>query len=160
MASEAFMNSLCRGLVAYVSYLATCRQSPVYSEAVLYEPIARMSRAQGWTVRAEVPVNKGRKGPGDFERLDFALKRDGVRVGLELKWANRPTCHVDKDLRKLRAFEANERFIIVFCPGKLAEDLRVIADGSVLQQGGKTISWNAGKTHYAAKWFRVTEPSV
>lgn len=156
MSSDAFINALCRGLVAYVSYLATCRQSPIYSEAALYEPIARMSSAQGWTVRAEVPVNQDRKGLGDFERLDFALKRNSVRIGLELKWARSASCSVDKDLRKLRHFDADERFIIVFySAGKIA-DLKVKADGALLHQGGKTVSWNAGKTHYAAQWFRVS----
>lgn len=155
MSSERFINTLCRGLVGYMSYLATCRQSTIYSEPLLYEPVARIGRSQGWAVRAEVPVNKGRKGKGDFKRLDFAFKRNEVRVGLELKWAQRSSCDVGKDVAKLRAFEADERFVIVFCSGKIADKLKVSAEGSYLEQGGETVKWNAGKTYYAAKWFRV-----
>ena len=56
MSSVSILNPICRGILGYVSYMATCSQSEVYSEYLLYEPISRIAQSKGYRVRHEVPV--------------------------------------------------------------------------------------------------------
>lgn len=75
--AQAIMNGLCRGLVGYVSYLATCSASEVYSEYLLYEPILRIAQSKGFSVQCEKEaVAKARANP--------ALKEALARAGSDL----------------------------------------------------------------------------
>ena len=152
-----FLNVICRGLVGHVSYLATCSLSTVYSEYLLYEPIARIAQAKGYVVRCEVPVVSGKKGPGDHRRFDFLLKKDELAIGLEVKWLQKGGSRdVTKDIQKLRDAEVHYRYLLVFGRGSIVENATMKADGEPLSWQSKTVRWDARKTDYAARWLRVT----
>jgi hypothetical protein len=81
--AAALLNTICRGLVGHVSYLATCSLSTVYSEYLLYEPIARIAQSKGYIVRCEVPAGIKPRGPGDYPRFDFQLTKGDRSIALE-----------------------------------------------------------------------------
>lgn len=137
-----------------MSYLATCSLSTVYSEYLLYEPIARIGQSEGYIVRCEVPVGAKHSGSGDYQRIDFQFTNAESSIALEVKWCKTKTCNVTKDVQKLKASKSNDRFLLVFGPGKMIDRLTVKSSGEPLSSGGKLVRWNAGKTDYAAQWFR------
>lgn len=61
---SSVLEPICRGLVGYVSYLAACRNSTIYSEYLLYEPLLRIAQAQGYTAACEVAVESSLSGMG------------------------------------------------------------------------------------------------
>ena len=106
MASPQYvLRRIKRGLVGYVSYLASCDANPAFSEYVLYEPILRILLSQHFTVSCEV-VCPGIVQPakaGDKKRLDFVAEIPGLKLALEVKWAKQRRIDVKKDLAKLRS---------------------------------------------------------
>ena len=58
------LNTVCRGLVAQVSFFATTKSSTVYSEYILYEPILEILQSQGFNVQCEFLIANGAKGDG------------------------------------------------------------------------------------------------
>ena len=156
MSAAPFMNTICRGLVGHVSYLATCSLSTVYSEYMLYEPIARIGQAKGYTVRCEVPVGTKKPGRGDHRRIDFLFTRDSHAIGLEVKWLEKnDRTNVTNDVEKLRLASCRDRFLVVFGRGAVLENLDLKADGKPLKAGGRLVRWQAGKTDYAAIWVKI-----
>ena len=156
MPSVALLNPICRGAVGYISYLATCDLSTVYSEYLLYEPIARIARSQGYEVRCEVPVGIKTKKPGDYQRLDFEFRKGGRSTALEVKWWNAKNIgDVTKDVAKLKASKCKDRFILIFGTDKILARRKAKSNHKPLSWGGKIVHWNAGKTNYAARWIRV-----
>lgn len=150
------MNTICRGLVGHVSYMATCSLSTVYSETLLYEPIARIAQSKGYNVRCEMPVGLKPPGPGDNKRIDFQITKGDRSTSLEVKWCKRKPCDVTKDVRKLMAMDSNDRFLLVFGPGKIVDGLTLKSNGELfLAPAGKLVRWNSGMTDYAAQWYRV-----
>jgi hypothetical protein len=155
MSSAAFLNTICRGIVGHVSYLATCSLSPIYSEYLLYEPIARIGQSKGYIVRHERPVGSKKVGPGDHKRIDFHFAKRNRSIALEVKWCQRKTCNVTKDVEKLQTSKSDDRYLLVFGPGKIIDQVKVISSGQRLSSRGRVVRWNAGKTDYAARWFGV-----
>ena len=144
----AILNTICRGVVGYVSYLATCGSSTVYSEYILYEPILRIAKSQGYDVHCERKVDSLQKSKGDSPRIDFLLTKSEISIALEVKWAKQRTINVEKDVEKLQLLyesnEANEAVLLVFGPLKFIENLR-FSKNRKLSQKGKLIKWDAGK---------------
>jgi hypothetical protein len=159
MSAVSVLNVLCRGIVGHVSYLAACSLSEVYSEYLLYEPIARIAQSKGYRVRCEVPVEPHAGGKGDSKRIDFELsKKDGARIALEVKWCRNRTCDVSKDVKKLRRrkeLKGSPAYLLVFGSGKVIENLKLKSNGKELKSGGKWVHWDAKKTHYAARWYHA-----
>jgi hypothetical protein len=156
MSSVALLNPICRGLVGYVSYLATCDLSTVYTEYLLYEPIARIAKSHGYTVRCEVPVGTKTHRPGDLPRYDFKFTKGGRSIALELKWwRTKNSGDVTNDVKKLKASNSTERFLLIFGRSKIVSHRKAKSDGKAISRGGKPVSWDAGKTNYAARWIKV-----
>lgn len=154
MAAVQFLNTLCRGLVGHVSYLSTCSLSTVYSEYLLYEPIARIAQSKGYKVSCEVPVPVRSASIGDHKRVDFVLDRPAGTIAVEVKWLG-ASRDVTNDVGKLRLFNCDERYLLVFGRGKSIDGLQLKENGNVLTRGGKVVRWDTGKTDYAARWFSV-----
>ena len=158
MSSVALLNPICRGLVGYVSYLATCDMSTVYSEYLLYAPIARIAKSQGYDVSCEVPVGTKTSLPGDHPRIDFKFtqKTNKRTIGLEVKWwrTNRSR-DVTKDVKKLNDSNCSDCFLLAFGRAKNLADKHAISHGKELAWGGQIVHWAAGKTDYAARWIKV-----
>lgn len=151
---SSILNPICRGVVGYISYLATCSASEVYSEYLLYEPILRIAQSKGYNVRCEFPVSKGAR--GDARRIDFDLLHNAreERIGLEVKWVKKKTCNFDKDVQKLQLHreqkDAKGYLLILGSKEAVAK-----SQPAHFLTRGKLVEWSAGKTHYAACWFRV-----
>jgi hypothetical protein len=62
---------------------------------------------------------------------------------------------VTKDVQKLKASNSNDRFLLVFGPGKILAAQHANSDGKDLSWGGEVVRWEAGKTDYAARWIKV-----
>ncbi len=154
-----FIRMLCRGLVGYISFLAPQRMSSVYSEHLLYGPIAQILAAKTLHFRAEAPVNKQKKRKGDFQRIDFLfiLERESYRqsVGLEVKWPESPTIDLTRDAQKLMKSKSDFRFILVFGKFKVIRGLKAKVDGQVIKRAGDIVRFNAVETDYAATFYSV-----
>ena len=159
MSSVSLLNPICRGLVGYVSYLATCDLSTVYSEYLLYAPMARIAKSQGYDVSCEVPVGTKTNRRGDHQRIDFKFTEKTKKkhsIALEVKWwKTKSSRDVTKDVQKLKASNSNDRFLLVFGPGKILAAQHANSDGKDLSWGGEVVRWEAGKTDYAARWIKV-----
>ena len=156
MTHAHFMNTLCRGIVGYVSYNATCDLSPVYSEYMLYEPIARIAKGQGYSVSCEYPAANQTSGPGDKKRIDFKFTKSGESILVEVKWVRTKTATIAGDLEKLRSTDAEQKYLLIFGEEKVV-DAFTGDQGTKLppaKNSGKVVNWNTGKTHYAARWYR------
>jgi hypothetical protein len=151
-----FMDTVCRGLVGYVSYLATCSLSPLYSEYILYEPIARIGQAKGYEIHHEVRVGAKATGPGDHRRIDFLLIRGTYKMALEVKWLkDNRSADVTNDVDKLRLTSCSDRCLIAFGRGRVLEKTKLRAKGVQLKKEGRLVRWPSGKTDYAARWYRI-----
>jgi hypothetical protein len=156
MSTAPFLATVCRGLVGHVSYLATCSLSTVYSEYLLYEPMARIAQAKGYSIRCEVPVGPKTTIRGDHRRIDFLLIKDDHTIALEVKWVKKKKSrNVTNDVEKLRLTQCDERFLLAFGRGDVFERLKLKANRKVLTPSGSLVRWKAGMTDYAARWFRV-----
>jgi hypothetical protein len=171
-AAQATLRSLRRGIVGYISYLAACRCREVYSEYLLYEPILRVGMAQGYTVSAEVPVDRdeliallGRESHretqvGDLPKIDFAFERGGERpahFGLEVKWVRQHTVNVTKDIAKLHVFGREHNalgYLLVFGHAGVVDELE-LRGARALNRQKHVLSWRTAGTAYAARWYRV-----
>lgn len=158
------MNTLCRGLVGYVSYLAPCRSAAIYTEYLLYQPILRIAQAQGYDVKSEVAVEQGPR--GDACRIDFAMRKaSGDKnapwtIGVEVKWPDRARLDCSRDAEKLNLFVQQNPtatgYLLVFGTGKIIENVRpALGKAKIISMPQKPVRWPAGKTDYAASWFRV-----
>lgn len=150
------LNPICRGLVGYVSYLATCKTSPVYSEYLLYEPMLRIAIAQKFSVRCEVDVGEIKHGKGDKKRIDFVLSRLGEHVAIEVKWCKSKRPNIQNDCQKLSYFckDRNKSgYVVLFGSAKVIESVTPYSSFPE-QARGKIVSWLSGKTHYGAVWIR------
>jgi hypothetical protein len=151
------LDPICRGLVGYVSYIAACRSSPVYSEYLLYEPILRIAAAQGYRVRCEVAVGKSNSGLGDRKRIDFALDRPSSSLAIEVKWIKHSRPNVKADVDKLLACkQAGGAAGYVLCFGHSRYFGKLIPNAGDYRplSKGRLVSWSAGRTSYAAQWFK------
>lgn len=152
------LNPICRGLVGYISFLAPCTASTVYTEYLLYEPFYRIATSQGYTVRAEVPVPEGVRRRGDHKRIDFILQSTTDTIAIELKWIKSRRPNITKDVEKLRSY--NERisscrgYVLIF--GKYSDVSRMtpVYLGARLDKADKAVNWDSGRTHYACTWLR------
>lgn len=150
------LNPICRGLVGYVSYLAACRTSTVYSEYLLYEPLLRIAQSQGYEVSCEVPVPKSSARRGDNERFDFRLKRDHELLALEVKWIKSKSPNIEKDIDKLKTYNSLTNasgYMLLFGKARFFENLTPKSTVSAIAKG-KVVQWDAGKTKYCAQWIR------
>jgi hypothetical protein len=154
------LNPICRGLVGYISFLAPCTASPVYTEYLLYEPLFRIATAQGFKVKAEAPVIHGPKRPGDHKRIDFVLEKNSSRIALELKWIKSPTPNISSDVEKLRIYNqyvaACEGYVLLFGNFSQVVSAKPKYSGSQKGKGQRVVEWNSRKTHYACNWFKFT----
>lgn len=168
----AIQNCICRGLVGYISYLATCSTSQVYSEYLLYEPIHRISLSKGFSVNCEFSVTAKKSGRGDNKRIDFDLRKENTRIGLEVKWIKRPqNWHFENDINKLSNYKTllestNDDirgYVILF--GKFDGNSKSKADSPYKKAvkklmtykpigAGSCVKWESGFTSYACRWFR------
>lgn len=150
---SSILNPICRGLVAYMSYLATCSASTVYTESLLYEPILRIAQSKGFDVRCEAPI--GGKTGGDHKRLDFVLRAaTGQEIALEVKWVRTRSTTFENDISKLKLHArsyGSKGYLIVFWRSPIAPHLAGLTD----YRSGKAVEWNTGKTSYSARWFRI-----
>jgi hypothetical protein len=160
MSSVSILNPICRGIVGHVSYLAACDLSTVYSEYLLYEPITRIAKSHDYDVSCEVPVGARTNARGDHQRIDFKFTNRIKKrtIALEVKWwRTKGSRNVMKDIEKLKASNCDDRFLIIFGRYKmLTKHYASLSRDEKLRWDGKIVHWNAGKTHYAANWIRVT----
>jgi hypothetical protein len=127
----------------------------VYSEYLLYEPIARIAQSKGYEVRCEVPVGT-KADRGDHQRIDFEFTKNDRAIALEVKWWNaKNTGDVTKDVTRLNASKPKDRFLLIFGNNKILTRRKAKSNGEPLSWGGKIVRWDAGKTDYAARWIRV-----
>lgn len=103
----ATIQSISQGLTAYMTYQARCGMSPAYSEYLLYDPIVRIAKNLGWQTITEYAVNKGKKKPGDYKRVDFILTRKNpvsASIVLEIKWLPRKVkaLSIERDIKKIK----------------------------------------------------------
>jgi hypothetical protein len=158
------LNPICRGLVGYISYLATCRTATVYSE-YLYEPLVRIAKSQGYDVSAEVKLKKRAERRGDHERIDFRLERGEELLGLEVKWIKSHSPPISKDVRKLRTFkkekaadgQAADGYVLLFGRSKFFDGLKPQGDDGqkFFLVERRCVRWDAGKTDYSATWLKI-----
>ena len=158
MSLNSVLNPICRGLVGYISYLATCRNSTIYSEYLLYEPLLRIAQAQDCKVSCEVPVRSMHRGRGDHKRIDFVLRKGDERIGLEVKWV-KPNRIVDiqTDVNKLIQYNKETKalgYVIIFGPTKAIELIKFKKNTPQSKSNGEIVNWLSGKTSYGARWFR------
>lgn len=150
----SILNPICRGIVGYISYLAACSGRPVYSEYLLYEPIMRIAQSKGYKVRCEYPVVKSTG--GDYKRIDFDFKHpEKQRIGLELKWVKRLSLNLDKDIQKLHDHHNQTgavECLLLFGKGEM---IKKVKKPKGTKSVGKLVTWDSGKTCYAARWYRV-----
>jgi len=140
--------------------LAACRSSTVYSEYLLYEPVLRIAKSQGYEVECEYRVKELKKDRGACPKVDFYLWKNGYDdIALEVKWAKRNPVYIEKDIEKLaflkEHYDGLNAAIIVFGKLPVINDVK-FSKKRVLRQIGKTVAWDAGKTKYAAKYYAVT----
>lgn len=156
---SAILNPICRGLVGYISYMAACSSSQVYSEYLLYEPILRIATSKNYSVNCEFPVEGSKNGRGDKRRIDFDLMgSNGERIGIEVKWVKKATINLDNDIAKLVGYEKQKDatgYIVLFGQTDDLKGVKIDIDKQYRQIAkGKMVIWDAGKTSYAAQWFR------
>ncbi len=153
---SSVLEPICRGLVGYVSYLATCRNSTIYSEYLLYEPLLRIAHAQGYDTRCEVAVANSHSGKGDKKRIDFVLSKGTERLAIEVKWINKAKPNIIKDIEKLLIYHQQTKasgYVLLFGQSGYFEELAPNAGQSSVSHG-KLVSWAAGRTKYSARWFK------
>ena len=162
--TSSILNPICRGMVGYVSYLASCSCSQVYSEYLLYEPILRIAQSKGYSVNCEYPINiNGTKNGkvGDHKRIDFDLFRKKgrcqERIGIEVKWAKSKSIDLDNDINKLETYAKKNKkssgYVVVFGKTANIDNLKITNNQKPLSKG-TSVTWKAGKTSYSAKWYR------
>ena len=156
MTHANFMNTLCRGIVGYVSYNATCDLSTIYSEYMLYEPIARIAKAQGYSVSCEYPAANQKSGRGDKKRIDFRFTKSGESVLVEVKWAKNTRAAISGDLEKLSSTDAEQKYLLIFGFADVVNAFEGEKGAKLppAKNSGKVVEWNSGRTHYAARWYR------
>ena len=156
MTHANFINTICRGIVGYISYNATCDLSTVYSEYMLYEPIARIAKAQGYSVSCEYPAANQTIGRGDKKRIDFKFTKSGEAVLVEVKWAKTKRAAISGDLEKLRATDAAQKYLLIFGHADVVKTFEGEKRARLppAKNSGKVVEWNSGRTHYAARWYR------
>jgi hypothetical protein len=123
---------------------------------MLYEPIARIAKSQGYTVACEYPAGIQTKGRGDKKRIDFRFTKSGEAVLVEVKWAKRKNAGIFGDLAKLKSTTATQKYLLVFGQAEVINNF-VGDKASKLppkRSSGKVVHWDSGKTHYAARWYR------
>ncbi|MFN7219951.1 MAG: hypothetical protein ACK5UX_04875 [Burkholderiales bacterium] len=143
-------------MVGYISYLAACRNATVYSEYLLYEPLLRIAHAQGFLAKCEVAVRESRQGRGDKKRIDFVLSRGEEHLAIEVKWTKTSKPDIKKDVAKLGIFrDTNDAcgYVLVFGRLEHLQELKPKDDTKPMSRG-KLVTWNAGRTSYAAQWIR------
>ena len=106
---RGIIEAISDALVGYLTVQARCGLSPAYSEYLLYDPIVRVCRYRGWVVECEVPLRNRAKHRGDYQRIDFRLRRGrSTRRALYLEVKYRRRLHkkidVTKDQQKLQTF--------------------------------------------------------
>lgn len=153
---SSILNPICRGLVGYVSYLAACKNSTIYSEYLLYEPLLRIAQAQGYGSRCEVPVDMISLTKGDKKRIDFVLWSDREILSIEVKWIKSSRPEVSNDVKKLIAYNKQSGaagYVVFFGRAHFFEKLKPKADHDAMSRG-KDVYWDSGKTKYCAVWFK------
>ena len=151
-----------RGLSGYVSYLAACEMNESFSEYVLYEPILRILTARDYEVQCEVECPGVRQPPtGDKKRLDFVATGDVASFAMEVKWAKTSTPQIEHDIEKLEAYAKEKApsrsFLCVFGTKSRIEKLNLKANGTRLQEQGKPIIAEFGRTRYGCRIFELAE---
>jgi len=97
------------GLTAYMTLQARTGLSPAYSEYLLYDPVVRISKHNGWIPLSEYAVEtENRK--GDKKRIDFLLvnkKNKRQALAIELKWfvSSSKKVKIAGDLNKLSNYK-------------------------------------------------------
>lgn len=155
------LHTICRGLVSYVSYLATTSSSPIYSEYILYEPILRILIAKGYSVDCEVSLPRNQPQRGDYKRIDFVAENSQGRMAVEVKWTKDVSINVENDINKLVAYHRQyscHTYLLVFGYHDHLKDLKLAPSGQTKGMG-KIVHAPLGHTHYACRWYRVTRPS-
>jgi hypothetical protein len=154
------LDSFCRGLVGYISYLAVCQSRAIYSEYLLYEPLLRIAQAKQFDVACEVPVNVpkalGASPKGDKKRMDFYLVRGEIRFGLEVKWPETEKPNLENDAIKLiqnAADTRSEGYVLLFGKEEYITNLAPVCTKPSLAERDAMV-WSTGRTAYAAKWIR------
>jgi hypothetical protein len=106
---DGLIRAIADGLTGYMTYQARCGMSAVYCEYLLYDPVLRIARSQGWHVICEHKVGKVKAGPGDSLRIDFLLTHrtpEGRRVAaIEVKWMGKQKTtklNLTHDIEKLK----------------------------------------------------------
>jgi len=153
---SSVLEPICRGLVGYVSFLATCKSSEVYTEYLLYEPILRIARAQGWTPRCEVAVAESASGKGAKKKIDFVLKKGSTVIAIEVKWVTNRKPDVQNDTDKLSTYHKKtgaQGYVLFFGSEKVLRNLSPKTSRTAKSKK-PMVRWNAGKTKYVAVCHR------
>ena len=132
--------------------------STIYSEYLLYEPLLRIARAQGYMVKCEVAVANSASGKGDKKRLDFVLSKDVELLSIEVKWIKSTKPNIVNDVNKLITYNGAagaSGYVLLFGQARYFKNL-VPKAGRQSQTQGKLVSWAPGRTKYSAQWFKYT----
>jgi hypothetical protein len=88
--------------VEHVSLLVARSLSTVYSEYLLYEPIARIFQSKGFVVRCKSKTRNGTG--GDYERIVFCVSvEEWQEIVLEIKRIKWRTQNFQNDIGKLKS---------------------------------------------------------
>jgi hypothetical protein len=163
VAAESIMDHLSyvrRGISAYVSYLAACGSSGVFSEYVLYEPIMRILNSRRLIVSCEYEcpgVDEGRR--GDKERIDFVAispRTPDWSFAMEVKWLRRKSVDLTRDLKKLESYvsvnQKHHGIVLIF--GK-KQHISAYGPPNTLVEIGKATYSSLGRSKYGARTFRL-----
>ncbi|MEX0361210.1 MAG: hypothetical protein AB3N10_09515 [Allomuricauda sp.] len=149
------MNSLKRGLTSYISYMATCSMSEVYSEYLLYEPALRILMTKNCEIYCEFGCDGlSTSECGDKKRIDFVGVRNENQFAIELKWAKSKKPNFSGDIEKLVWFKENyfnpSSYLCVF--GRMTE-LEGMLIPPNFRESGKPVYSDLGLTKYGCRIF-------
>lgn len=170
--AKGIVAAISDGLTAYMTLQARTGLSPAYSEYLLYDPVVRISKHNGWIPLGEHAVETEKR-KGDKKRIDFLLinrKNKRQAIAIELKWFVSASKKVDikGDLDKLTKYTPptgqakTRRFLLlagahaVGPKGKAAERPWPTLKPEIDQRKFYHTIYRADRTRYGVTVFEIT----
>lgn len=129
-----------------------------FSEYVLYGPILRVLNARGYTVQCEVPCpGIPQSKCGDWKRLDFVARRNGVTFAMEVKWAKKGKLNITQDITKLTSFREQNKtrraFLCIFGTKSCIYSIK-LTEGKLTERG-KAVFAEFGRTRFGCRIYEL-----
>jgi hypothetical protein len=110
--AKGIIAAISDGLTAYMTLQARTGLSPAYSEYLLYDPVVRITKHNGWIPISEFAVETHKR-KGDKKRIDFLLvnkKNKRQALAIELKWfvSSSKKVKIEGDLEKLSNYKSEK----------------------------------------------------